>query len=111
MIKYIPERGDIVWLDFDPSKGSEQRGHRPAVILSKSAFNVFGICYVAPIKSKIKNYNIEVALENTGQIDGVVLTNQVTALDWRKRNCEYVEKIDIEILNRVSEILKVLLSL
>lgn len=110
MNNHIPKRGDIVWLDFDPSKGSEQKGRRPAIIISEQAFNRFGICYVVPITTQIKGYRIEVLLSQSF-VSGVALTNQLTALDWRHRNCEYIEEVDQQALEQISSRLRTLLSL
>ena len=90
---YIPERGDIVWLDFNPQLGHEQRGRRPALTLSFKAYNEkIGLALFCPITSKVKGYPFEVELE-LKKIKGSVLSDQIKSLDWRERNIEFIEKI------------------
>lgn len=82
--KYIPERGDIVWLNFNPSKGHEQAGLRPAIIVSSKKYNQIGLALTCPITSKIKGYPFEVILKHE-KVDGAVLSDQVRTLDWQER--------------------------
>ena len=108
---YIPERGDIVLLDFDPALGHEQKGRRPALILTVQKLNKFGLCYVLPITSKIKGYLTEITLDYTHKISGVILTNQLRTVDWKIRNIEFVERVSDEILDEVNMLLKTMLEL
>ena len=81
---YVPDSGDIVWLSFDPRAGHEQAGHRPAVVLSPSAYNAktsLMICCL--MTAQIKNYPFEVRI--AGASPSAVLADQVKSLDWRKR--------------------------
>jgi len=88
---YVPEQGDLVWLDFNPQAGHEQRGRRPAVVLSKQAYNrKVGLALFCPITSKGKGYPFEVELRG-GKIQGFVLSDQVKSLDWSERNIEFIE--------------------
>lgn len=88
---YVPERGDIVWLDFSAQLGHEQAGRRPALVLSPSNYNgVTGLCVVCPITSQRKGYPFEVPLPAAGRVRGVVLADQVRSLDWRLRQAEKV---------------------
>jgi mRNA interferase MazF len=81
---YIPERGDIVWLSFDPQAGHEQAGHRPALVLSPKAYNAkTGLMLCCPMTTKIKGYPFEVAL--AGPSPSAALADQVKSLDWRAR--------------------------
>jgi mRNA interferase MazF len=83
---YVPERGDVVWLQFDPQAGHEQAGHRPALVLSPSAYNRrSGLMLCCPITSRVKGYPFEVALAGKRDLAGVVLADQVKSLDWRAR--------------------------
>ena len=80
---YVPEAGDIVWLQFDPQAGHEQAGHRPAMVLSPAAYNVKkGLMVCCPLTTKVKGYPFEVLTDMDGQ-DGAVLADQVKSLDWR----------------------------
>ena len=81
---YVPEAGDIVWLQFDPRAGHEQAGHRPAVVLSPASYNGrAGMIVCCPTTTRIKGYPFEVAL--TGAPASVVLADQVKSQDWRAR--------------------------
>jgi len=82
--RYVPDAGDIVWIDFDPQQGHEQAGHRPAVILSPAAYNGrAGLIVCCPITTRIKGYPFEVAL--SGQPASVALADQVKSFDWHAR--------------------------
>lgn len=86
--EYIPSRGDIVFLDFQPTRGHEQSGRRPAIILSPHIYNQkAGLALVCPITSKIKGYPFEVAIDQKGMC-GSVLTDQIRSIDFRERNAE-----------------------
>ena len=99
--KYIPERGDIVWLDFSPGAGHEQKGKRPAVVISPKEYNEkVGLGLFCPITSKVKNYPFEVKTEN-GDIEGVVLADQIKSLDWRTREIEFITKEAPEKVNEI----------
>lgn len=81
---YVPEAGDIVWLQFDPQAGHEQAGHRPAVVLSPASYNGrSGMIVCCPTTTRIKDYPFEVALAGTPP--SVVLADQVKSQDWRAR--------------------------
>ena len=110
-VSYIPNRGDIVWFNFDPSKGSEQKGNRPAVILTPLNYNSFGLCYCMPITSKIKGYHIEVLLKKNQKTSGAILTNQMLAIDWKVRKVNFVEKLDIQSLSEIDSKLRTILNL
>ncbi|MBA3040611.1 MAG: endoribonuclease MazF [Alphaproteobacteria bacterium] len=81
---YVPEAGDIVWLHFDPQAGHEQAGHRPAVVISPSAYNSkTGLMLCCPMTTRIKGYPFEVELSGTRT--SVALADQIKSLDWRAR--------------------------
>lgn len=91
---YVPERGDIVWLTFDPQAGHEQAGRRPAVVVSPQAYNVrVGLALFCPITSKSKGYPFEVRIPAELTVSGVILSDQVRSLDWRARRAEPVGKL------------------
>ena len=102
MVKeYAPERGDIVWLNFNPGSGHEQKGKRPAVVISPKAYNEkVGLGLFCPITSKAKDYPFEVRTDN-GSITGVVLADQVKSLDWKARDIEYIAKETPEKVNEI----------
>ncbi|MDA8027017.1 MAG: endoribonuclease MazF [Actinomycetota bacterium] len=89
---YVPEAGDIVWIDFNPQAGHEQSGHRPAVVLSPSAYNSkVGLMLCCPLTTQIKGYPFEVML--TGEPESVALADQIKSLDWVVRNAKYKGKV------------------
>ena len=86
--RYVPERGDIIWLTFDPQAGHEQAGRRPALVLSPKLYNAkAGLALICPITSQQKGYPFEVVLP-TQRIGGVILADQVCSLDWSARRAE-----------------------
>jgi mRNA interferase MazF len=87
---FVPDRGDAIWLAFDPQAGHEQSG-RPALVLSPAAYNGrVGLAILCPITSQIKGYPFEVAVPEGLPIAGVVLSDQVKSLDWRVRNAQLI---------------------
>lgn len=106
---YIPNRGDIVWLDFNPQLGHEQRGRRPAIVLSHKKYNEkIGLGIFCPITSKQKGYPFEVVIKGL-KIDGSILSDQVKSLDWKIRNIEYIERVNDNILEEVFDKIKVII--
>lgn len=85
--RYIPQAGDIVWLNFTPQTGHEQAGHRPALVLSPQTYNQkTSLMFCCPITTHIKNYPFEVPI--AGDPASVVLADQVKSLDWRSRKAK-----------------------
>ncbi len=108
--EYTPDRGDAIWITFNPQAGHEQAGRRPAVVLSPSAYNgKVGLAILCPITSKIKGYPFEVMLPDNLAITGAVLSDQVKSLDWQARNAELIcalpSDIVVEILQKLSSLL------
>lgn len=102
--KYIPERGDIVWVSFSPTKGHEQSGRRPGLVLSKREFNEkTDLAIIVPISSKEHGYKTEVVFEGQ-KTKGVVLAYQIKTIDWKSRKVEFFDKVDYEILSKVQSI-------
>jgi mRNA interferase MazF len=109
---YVPDAGDLVWLTFDPQAGREQRGRRPAVILSPRAYNDRArLALACPITSKAKGYPFEVALSAVGPISGVILADHVKSLDWKGRKAEFAVKLPDTLLDDVRERIRPLLGL
>ena len=105
-----PERGDLVWIDFNPQAGHEQAGHRPAIVLSTSFYNRQGMMICCPITKHQKGYPFEVRVKSqSGKIKGVVLADHIKCLDWQARNVEIVDKAQDETLYHVLGMLKALL--
>lgn len=109
---YVPDAGDLVWLTFDPQAGHEQRGRRPALILSPRAYNSKAQLAIAcPITGQVKGYPFEVPLPPGTKISGVVLADHLKNLDWVARRIEFVAKAPPEVLTDVRERLRVLIGL
>jgi len=103
MTPYYPDRGDVVWLDFDPQLGHEQAGKRPAIVFSPIDYNKrVGLALFFPITSQTKGYPFEVKIKLT-KIDGVILSDQIKNMDWKARRVKYIEKAPEEILEEVRE--------
>lgn len=110
MPKYVPERGDVVWIDFTPQSGHEQAGKRPALVLSPRQYNaVTGLMICCPITSRVKGYPFEVEVKGTRNVTGVVLSDQVKSLDWVARQAKYQSKADPGVLQKVRAKLSVLI--
>src|SRR5574341_554909 len=109
-MSYVPERGDIVWITFDPQAGHEQAGRRPAVILSPSSYNGrVKLAILCPITSQVKGYTFEVPVPPGLRITGVILADQVRNFDWYVRQAEFIDKLPAETLRRVAVRLRRLL--
>lgn len=106
---YIPECGDIVWLEFDPQAGNEHKGVRPALALSPKLYNQkSGLCIFVPITSKIKGYPFEV-LYRGQKIQGAILSDQIKSLDFKIRNAKFCEKINHQALQEVKDKISLLI--
>ncbi len=104
MVKsYIPKRGDIVWTNFDPVAGHEQKGKRPALILSPEKFNKhFGMALAAPITSRARGHAFEAILDQPDiMIKGVVLCQQLKMIDFKARGLQFVDMAPGEVLAEV----------
>jgi mRNA interferase MazF len=98
---YTPERGDIVWLVFDPRTGHEQSGRRPALVLShKLLTERTGLAVVCPITSKVKGLAFEVVVR-TDRIDGAVLPIHVRSVDVQAREVAFIEKAPARVVAKV----------
>ena len=101
MVKYIPEQGDIVVLSFDPQSGHEQKGRRPAIIVSNKTFNQhLGLAFACPITNTKRDFpfHIEVKSDN---ITGFIMGEQMKSIDYNARNIKFIEKADQKTINRI----------
>lgn len=102
-MSYVPDRGDIVWLNFTPQAGHEQRGTRPAIIISPKIYNKkTNLALCCPITSNIKGYPFEVMVKGK-KIDGVILADHLKNLDWKARDIKFIEKASSLILTECIE--------
>ena len=114
MSQYIPDRGDVINLSFDPALGREQRGYRPALVLSLKEFNRFGTALLCPITQGgnfARAGGWTVSLQGGGnETQGVALCNQIRTIDWKERQAKYIESlpnfITDEVLARVITLLE-----
>jgi mRNA interferase MazF len=111
MVKYLPDRGDVIWLDFDPQKGKEIKKRRPALVLSLKSYNAkVGLALVTPITSKIKGYPFEVKFSDSQMGSGAVLADQIRSLDWKVRRAEKITKFKPIVVQDVLGKVRVLLD-
>ncbi len=107
---YIPERGDVIWISFNPQAGHEQAGRRPAIVLSPRSYNgKVGLCLLCPITNQVKGYPFEVLIPAGLGVMGVILSDQAKSLDWRVRNAEFITDLPEAVINEALKKLKSLL--
>ncbi|GIL12665.1 MAG: mRNA-degrading endonuclease [Chloroflexota bacterium] len=107
----FPERGDLVWITFNPQAGHEQAGHRPAVVLSPASYNEkVGLALFCPITSHVKGYPFEVAIPQGLPVSGVILADQIKSLDWRARQADWIARLPPAVMEEVLGKLRAILS-
>lgn len=90
---YIPERGDFVWLNFDPQAGHEQRGKRPALVVSYGEFNrKMGFVFVCPISNTARKNPFYIKIPDENPVTGVIMADQMRSLDFRARKVSFLGK-------------------
>lgn len=110
--QYVPDTGDLIWLDFTPQAGREQSGRRPAVVLSPRSYNQkTSLAVVCPITSQVKGYPFEIILPPGSRISGAILSDHLKNLDWRQRQAEKAGKIPPSVLNQVRSRIAALLKI
>jgi len=103
---YIPEQGDIITLDFDPQAGHEQKGHRPALVVSNNTFNRrTRIAIVCPITKTERGFPLHIPLDERSSFNGVVMCEQVKSLDITARNAVFEEKAPSDIVEEVLDVI------
>jgi len=109
--RYVPEAGDIVWMDFDPQAGREQAHRRPALVLTDQSYNrASGLVVVCPLTSKRKPYPFALPVV-VDQVEGAVLVDHLKSMDWRARSIAFHSKAESSILSRVRAYVAVLLRI
>jgi mRNA interferase MazF len=107
---YVPDRGDIVWLQFNPQAGHEQAGHRPALVLSPASYNLrSGLMLCCPMTSQRKGYPFEVVIAVDNDRESVVLADQVKSLDWKVRKAVKKGTASIDVIAETLSKLQTLL--
>lgn len=108
---YIPDRGDIVWVNFSPNSGHEQAGERPALVISPKEYSrISTLSLVCPITSKKKGYIYELPLLNSNNIRGYILVDQIRSMDYMARKFRFIEKSNPSLLKKVQHYLNSLIS-
>jgi mRNA interferase MazF len=98
---YIPERNDIIWLDFEPTKGKEIGKYRPAIVLSSKNYNMEkGLVICCPISTSVRGHKIEVPIDNLDQ-PSVVIPNGIRAMSWKARNLKFITQADDGVMKAV----------
>ena len=101
-MSYIPDRGDVVWIDLEPQAGHEQAGRRPAVILSSVDYNrKAGLAILCPITKQIKGYPFEVVIPPGQDVAGAVLSDQIKSLDWQARKAKLICVLSGEMVKKI----------
>lgn len=112
MVKeYVPDRGDIVWIQFSPHRGHEQGGHRPALIITPNFYNVkSSFALLLPITSKQKGwYPFQVELTGT-TTKGYIISDQIKSLDWKTRGIQYIETVPSHVLAEALKLIHALVE-
>jgi len=106
MKSYVPEKGDYVAVTFDPQSGHEQKGRRPALVVSNTLFNEqTGLAMVCPLTTTDRKYPFHVAVTNDPNITGFVMVEQVKSIDYQARKIKFIGKASDEVLDMVLSIL------
>ena len=103
----VPEKGDIVILDFDPQAGHKQMKRTPVLVLSPAQFNsAFGLAYVAPVTTRPRGHAFEVPLPASSRVRGSVMVHQLKSFDWQARRARLAAKAPAQVTAAVIEIVK-----
>ena len=101
MVKYIPEQGDIVILTFDPQSGHEQKGRRPAIIVSNKTFNQYlGLAFACPITNTKRDFPFHIEIKSKN-ISGYIMAEQMKSIDYNTRKIKFVEKADVDTISQI----------
>jgi mRNA interferase MazF len=106
MPTYTPRQGDLISLNFNPQAGHEQRGRRPALVVSKDLFNkATGLCLVCPITSTDRGVPFHIALPAGGRVAGFAMVEQVKSVDYRTRHARLIGRASTALLDEVLSVL------
>jgi mRNA interferase MazF len=110
VVKYIPEQGDIVALNFDPQSGHEQKGRRPAIIMSNKIFNQhLGLAFACPITNTKRDFPFHIAVESEN-ITGYIMAEQMKSIDYKSRSIKFIEKANAQMVNDILSIIDSILD-
>jgi len=103
---YVPQKGDLVILSFNPQAGHEQKGRRPGLVVSNTLFNKHtGLAMVCPITYRNRNYPFHVKVHDQSTLNGYIMVEQIKSIDYTNRKIKFVEKAPQTVLNEVLGIL------
>jgi mRNA interferase MazF len=109
MVEYVPKKGDIIHLNFDPSLGHEQKGNRYAIVVSHYVFNKrTGMCFAIPISSKCKGYPTQVPVK-IDNIQGCALIDQLKSIDYKARKVVFKKKLPEKQLDKILDIIETII--
>ena len=113
MSEYIPEAGDVVWIDFDPQSGNEIQKRRPALVISSQIYNstAMNLAIICPITSTKRGNPFEVEIPEGLEIEGVILADQAKSMDWRERRATFICEAPEETIHRVLRTIEALLGI
>ncbi len=113
MLEYIPEAGNIVWIDFDPQKGNEIQKRRPALVISPQIYTstAMNLAFLCPITSTKRGNPFEVQIPEGLEIEGVILADQARSMDWLERRATFICKVPEETVHRVLRRIEALLGI
>jgi len=110
VVKYIPEQGDIAILSFDPQSGHEQKGRRPAIIVSNKTFNQYlGLAFACPITNTKRDFPFHIRYDGK-DVSGYIMTEQLKSIDYSTRKIKFVEKADTDTINNILGIIDSILE-
>ena len=105
-MNYVPNQGDMIWLDFTPQSGHEQKGRRPALVVSNDYFNQHtGLSIVCPITTAVRHFPLHINTDVCSKISGFIMVEQIKSVDYLTRNAEFIEKASDELLVEVLSVL------
>lgn len=108
MPSYVPEKGDFITLSFDPQSGHEQKGRRPALVISNSLFNkATGLAIVCPITNTNRNIPFHLPVPGASSLTGFVMAEQVKSVDYSARRAKFVEKAPAQFVEDVVAVVEV----
>jgi mRNA interferase MazF len=106
MASYIPEKGDLVFLTFNPQSGHEQQGRRPALVVSNHTFNKHtGLAIVCPITHTNRRHPFHVSVPTESSLTGFIMVEQVKSIDYSSRQIKFIEKATTDVMIDVLGIL------